>query len=454
MVIIQKFVAFWKESPIIQKIAKNFGYLFSSNIISSALSMLQGVFSVRLLGVAGFGTLGTITVFATTINKLTSFRMGELVIKYVGHFHETDEEDKAAAVFKVALLVELSASLLAFGLICLLAPLGARYFAKDDTLTSWFVIYGLIILANIISESSTGLLQYFDRFKNMAGLNIAQSVVTLGLIILAWWQNFGLLGVLVAYLIGKVIHAVGLSIIAQAVAVEVWGRKWWQTPIRVLHPHKKELLTFGVSTNINSTLSLISRDSSVLWVSYFTNPEQVGFYKLAMALTNYIQIPMAPMPQATYPELARAAARKMWEDFRYILKQGSRLAGAYSVLVALGLVIFGRPLISFVYKPEFLPTYNGLLIMLIGIVYANGLYWARSALLSLGLVEYATKVNVLVALITIAGYFVLLPMIGYMGAAILLAIGNVLGNSLVVLKVRSRLRHEEKLKVLEQGIEA
>jgi len=76
--------------------------------------------------------------------------------------------------------------LTAFGLICLIAPLGARYLAKDPALTGLFILYGLIVVVNLISESSTGLLQIFDRFKGIAALNITQSLVTLVLIALAY----------------------------------------------------------------------------------------------------------------------------------------------------------------------------------------------------------------------------------------------------------------------------
>jgi O-antigen/teichoic acid export membrane protein len=445
LTLLQKVNDYWKENPILRKLARNFGYLFSSNMVSAGLSMVQGIFSARLLGVDGFGILGTITIFITVINKLTSFRMGELVIKYVGEFNENNDSQRAAAVFKAAALTELTASLVAFGLVCLLAPLGAQYFAKDASLAPWFIVYGLIILANIISESSTGLLQFFDRFRRMAGLNILQSVVTLALIILAWWQNTGLLGVLVAYLVGKVISAVGLTLAAQVEAARRWGIDWWKAPLRLLVPHTRKLLRFAISTNLSNSLSLISRDSGILWVSYFSTPTQAGYYKLAMALTNYIQLPIAPMPQATYPEMSRAVARRKWKDFRYLMRTGTRLAGGYSLLVALGLVLFGRPLINFVYTAEFLPTYGGLLIMLIGIVFSNSLYWSRSALLSLGLADHATRINFLVTVLSVAGLILLLPHFGFIGSAIVLSFGSLLGNSLVIMRVRSELRKQEIL---------
>jgi O-antigen/teichoic acid export membrane protein len=285
-------------------------------------------------------------------------------------------------------------------------------------------------------------------------LNILQSVVTLGLIILAWWLKAGLLGILLAYLCGKAISAVGLSIAAQVEASRRWGRGWWKAPVNLLKPHAKALVKFAVSTNLSGSLSLISRDSGILWVSFFSTPLQAGYYKLGMALANYIQIPMAPMPQATYPELARAVARKKWNDFRYLMRHGTRLAGGYSALVALGLVLLGKPIIQTLYTSAFLPTYGGLVIMLVGIVYGNTLYWSRSGLLALGLAEHATKVNLLVTLVSVAGFVSLLPRFGFIGSALVYTAGSLLGNSLVVLKVRAELRRQEKLYPLEAEVPA
>lgn len=411
--------------------------------------MVQGIFAVRLLGVIQFGVLGTITVFATTINKLTSFRMGELVIKYVGFFHENNEESKSAAVFKVSAITEVLASFLAFSLIIVLAPFGAKFFAKDPSLSKWFILYGLIILANMFIEASTGLVQYFDRFKKMAFVNVIQSIVTLILIIIAWWQKWGLLGVLVSYLIGKIIHAIGLTLLAFSVARKTWGRYWWKVRLCILKPHIRELILFGINTNINGSLSLITRDSIILWVSALSTQEQVGLLKFALALSNYIQIPMAPMPQATYPELSRASAKNNWKEFRYILKQGSRVAGLYSLTVALGLVVFGKLIIRWIYEPGFLPAYPGLLILLIGIVFSNTFYWGRSSLLSLGLAHIATRINVVVTIVTVIGYIILIPLIGHLGAAIMMSIANLLGNSFVVAKVMKKVHYLE-LNQLEQ----
>jgi O-antigen/teichoic acid export membrane protein len=74
----------------------------------------------------------------------------------------------------------------------------------------------------------------------------------------------------------------------------------------------------------------------VLGVLLFRPPEEAGYYRIALAVINLMQMPLSPLPQATYPEMARAAARKQWASLREILRKSSLLAGAYSLVLTVG----------------------------------------------------------------------------------------------------------------------
>lgn len=433
------------QSEIIRRLLKNTGYLFSATGISAALSMLQGILTARLLGVAEFGILGAIVMFTSVINKFASFRMSELVVQYVGKYTVAGDQPRAAAVFKAAALAEMLASVLAFLLIWALSPLGAVYFGKDAGLTRWFVLYGLIVLANLIAESSTGLLQTFDRFRRMAGLNVAQSLVTLAIITIAYITHGGLFEIILAYMAGKFVGALGLTFAAVQEARRRWGAGWWRAPLGLLRPQARELAHFAVSTNLSASLSLINKDSEILWVSFFRTPVEAGYYKLALTLANLVQMPVSPLPQATYPELSREVSRRNWGNVRHILRQGSWLAGGYTLAAGLGLLLLGRPLIGLLYAPEFLPAYPALLILLAGYLVANTFYWHRTALLSLGRPDFPTKLNLGLAVLKVAGILLLVPRFGYLANAALLAGSYLLGVSISALKVRSLVARQEQL---------
>lgn len=432
-------------NELVRRMVKNSGYLFGTTGISAAASMLQGILATRLLGAAGFGILGTITLFTSVINNLISFRMGELVVKFVGYHTEQADPQTAAATFKLAAFIEMLASFIAFGLIVVLAPFAAVLFTKDPQLAPLFVLYGLVLLANLIAESSTGLLQIFDRFRRLAGLGIIQSLVTLALIAITFLAGGGLAGVLGAYLVGKSIGALGISVAALLEARRRWGANWWKAPLAPLRPRLGEMGRFAISTNISASISLITKDSELLWVSWLRGPTEAGYYKLALALANMVQMPVEPLPQATYPELSRQVARSQWGSVRYILRQGSRLAGGYSLAATIFLIVFGQFLIRLLYSPEFLPAYPALLILLAGLLVANTFYWRRIALLALGRADFPARVNAVLAAFKVAGTLIFVPRYGYLASAALLSAFYWAGSMINALKIRSMIRHHQAL---------
>ena len=424
------------ENEIFRRVIKNSGYLLSTNGISAALSMLQGILTARLLGVVGYGTLGTIILFVSTINNLISFRMNELVVKYVGEYSEKNDQYQAAAFFKLAAITEMIASILAFLLILVLAPIGAKYFTKNIASSEQFIFYGLIILVNLIAESSTGLLQIFDQFRRLGAVNLAQSIVTLTLITLTYILHGSLTAVLFCYLVGKSISAISFSTSAIIEANRRWGKGWWRLSTNILMPRRKEFARFAVSTNISASISLITKDSEVLWVSFLRGPLEAGYYRLALSLANLVQMPVDPLPQATYPELSRQVAQNNLISFRNTLRMGSKLAGSYTMLASIFLVVLGQALITFLYTGKFLPAYPALVILMFGLLFANTFYWRRISLLALGKADFPAKVNLVLAAVKIALIFLLVPIYGYLASAALLSGFYITGSLIYLWKTR------------------
>ena len=479
-------------SPMIRRIIANSSYLFSATGIVAVFSLVQNILVGRVAGVTGVGVLATIILFTSIVNRLASFRMSELVIKYIGMYTEEKDHAQAAAVFKIACTAEIMASILAFVLVILLAPLAAQWLAKDPGMTGWFMLYAFIILANLIAESSTGLMQIFNRYRSIAILSVWGSLVTLvGVaLVFIYFQVLSITGwaqinvdsfpdliaffrttklsssfftgaqdtvanavqavpaILVAYILGKIVNAVGLTGMALHTASSEWGKGWWKTPISILRPQARELVNFAVSTNLSASLSLINKDAEALWISLFRSPTETGYYRTALSLINLVQLPVSPLPQATYPELSREVARRNWRGVSDILRRGSFLSGSFSLVISVILALLGQQLILLLYKdPGFLPAYPALMILLPGFLIANTFFWNRIALLAFGRPDFPTKLNLVLAIAKIGGIFLLVPRYGYLASAALLSASYLVGVSIAVWKSRSilrKLKHESE----------
>ena len=430
-------------NALIRRVLKNSAYLFSASGIAIGLNFFQNLLVANMLGPFWFGVLGAVVKFTSVINKMLSFRMNELVVKYIGEFQEQEDYARAAALFKVAAGVEFVSSALSFGAIALLAPLGAQYLAKDLATTEWFALYGLIVLGNFMFESASGLLQISDRFRNIATLQVVQSATTLTLIIGVTLGGGGLFEVILAYMMGKLVNGLGMSFMALHEARRMWGAGWWRARVGLLWSLRQEMIRFAVNTNISATINLVNKDSEELWIAFFRGPLEAGYYKQALALSNLVLLPVAPLPQATYPELSREAARKNWPNLRYVIRQGSRLALTYSAIAAAALLIFGRPFIARFYGADYLPAFPAMAVVLVGLLVANTFYWNRTTLLALGRADYPTKVNAIAAVLKVGLAFLLIPQFGYLASAALLSGYYIFSIGLNVWKTYAELAQRE-----------
>jgi O-antigen/teichoic acid export membrane protein len=416
----------WRQDHVLSRVVKNSGYLFTSNVISALISIL----TANLLGVRVFGVLGIVISTVSNVNRLLSFRMGDVVVKYMGNHLAKDEKQAAAAIIKASALTEGITSILAYVILAALAPLAARYVADDPSTLPLIMIYGLSILSSITSETATGVLQVGGHYRIQAFVNLVESLVTAAFFVYAYFSQTGLTTVLMGYLAGKMIMGLAPTVLAIYWLPKIVGEDWLKAPFSLLPP-RKEFIRFSLSTNVSGTINMVSRDSEVLWVGYFFSPLEAGYFKTALAIINLIVMPITPFISTTYPEITRAIAQFRWARVHRLLKRVTLIAAAWTGAVAVGLLLFGKPVLFqtwnvfghslHVYRSEFLPAFPVLLILMVGFGTANILFWNRPLLLALGKAEVPLRVGLVGMVVKVMLAFILLPQTGYLVEAWLLS---------------------------------
>jgi len=410
----------FKDDPLFAKVINSSGSLFSNNTIALGLSVLQGVMATRLLGPAGFGLLGVVMAFASTINSLFSFRMSELVVRYGGEYLNTDQKDKASAAIKAAVLTEGIVSLLAFIVVVVTANLAETYIAKTSGTAWMFTVFALGLLANFNIETSTGVLQITSRIKLQGTLNLTQAIFTTLIIAGAFFFNGSIIIVLIAYLVGKSIIGLGMFITAQIQLHKALGSKWWDTPFSAL-TETREMIRFAISSNISATIIKIFRESELIWVGFFLDTTAVGYYRVAYTIVHFLAIPADPLIATTFPEINRLVVEKAWGRLKDFLRKVTTLSIAYNLALGLGLVIFGHWVIRIYSGSEYLDAYPALFTLTIGLVFNYILFWNRPLLLSLGLPEYPIYVTFIVGVLKLGLSFVFVAQYGIAAAGALLS---------------------------------
>jgi len=410
---------FLSEDRVFSRVLQNTGYLFSSTTIGLLLSLVQSIFAARLLGVAAFGLIGIITTFVSNVSRLFSFRMGEFIVRYLGKELTAENRQKAGAVVKIAMMIEGATSIIAFGVLMLLAPLGAKYFAKDIQTLPLIQLYGFSILAKMFSETSIGVLQITNRFRVQAIINLAQSVITALLIFIAFLVNGSIYFVLIAYLVGKIILGVSPFVLALYYLPGQLGQGWWKTPLSVLPPFK-EIALYTLSTNLSGTVKMVASESEPLLLGYFLDQRAVGLYKLALSIVNPLMMPITPFIATTFPEMTRSIVAKSWHQLRKLLRRVTLVSAGWTGLVWLVMIVLGKWLIQLFYGSEFVPAYPVTMVLLLGFGVANIFFWNRSLFLSFGKANIPLYVLLVTALVKTGLAFWVVPRMGIMGEGYLL----------------------------------
>lgn len=417
MSLFQKIRSSLRDDPLLQRVLRNSSYLFSSSAISAVLSTIQMIFVVRLLDPDEYGlATGVIMLFATSVNQFLSFRMSEVVVRYAGEALALEKKDHAAALIKGIGFTEALTSLAAYLVLMALSPWAAAVLARDASTTPYFIAYGLFLLGNIVYETSVGTLQTFHQFGRVARANFFQSITTFVLILGAGLSGLGILGVLFAYLVGKLVAGVLVTFSALREVERNLGKEWWHVPLSLI-PDWKSIGRFMLSTNLNGTINLFARDNIPIYIAYWLSTTEVGYFKFALTLINLVKLPIEPFIWPTYAEITRTIVQRQWAVTRKLLRQVSSIAGIWTLLTGGGLILLGWWLIPFVFGAEYAPAYPAVVILLIGYGCANILNWNRPLLLALDKARYPVFVAGIVGAVELLLFFLLVPRTNYLVAS-------------------------------------
>ena len=435
-------LASWRSDPLLRRVVKHSGYLSSSNTVAAALSFVQGILVARLLGADGLGEITAVITFVTAVNNLLSFRMSEVVIRHFTPPLVAGRKDEAAAVAKGAGMAEVATSILAFLIMVLLAPWAAQTFLKDPAAATWIVFYGVIILSNILFETSRGILQSTHRFGQFASINLAQSILTFILISIAFLTTSASIPfILTAYIAGKTLA--GIAIIVMAVrALNENLPGWHKVPLRI-YPDWRGMFSFALNTNLNGTVNIFVRDNIPLYIASLTSAAGVGYFRIAMSFINLLMLPVEPFISPTYAEVTRTISEKNYSLTRQLLRRVSSLVAVWVVAAGGFIVLLGWWLIPFLYGEEYAPAYPAAVLLLVGYGVANIFSWNRPLLLALGKPTFPLVVAASVGAVELVLIFQWVPIYGYLAAAAILSaylfisVGINVWKGLVEIKKRS-----------------
>lgn len=385
------------------------------------ISTVGAIVTARILGPEGKGQLTLILLIPTL--AVTFGRLG------VGHAvnYYSSKTDRDCLVKNATILSFL------LGLVMMAVSLPAVYLMQDhffkDISLQLIVLVSFAIPLSMLFNHLMAMHQALYQIGLRNGLFLIQTISNL-LLLLHFMLVFqwGLWGALLAYM-ASLLLVVILS--CGVYANRIFGRKSFLAPTLI-----KDLLRYGIKSHVGNLLKDLSYRADILILAYFAPAASVGFYAVAITLSEIVwKIPDA-VGTVLLPKVAHIDASTA-RTFTPVVSR----AVVWSVgALALGLFILGEQMIELVFGRDFIPAFIPLLIMLPGTmslalwkIIANDMIAQGYAL------QYSFTTAIALGSMVVFD-LLLIPRFGISGAAMASTIAYVLATTAIIFLYMRRAR--------------
>jgi O-antigen/teichoic acid export membrane protein len=371
--------------------------------LTLGIGILTGILSARMLGPVGRGEYAAIIIWPMGIASFVAFGIPQAVVYYLGR-REFTRSEGGTAVAMIGLIQ--SAFCVAIGLLVVPAVL-ARYSPEVRHLGIIFVLFTPAMLLSGYPASLFQGLQDLIRFNFIRLL--APFLYATGLLGLYFTHSATLRFVIFAQVAGYVVAlALGVMLVSKTLKLHV---QWNPSTI-------PRLLSFGSRSQVTSMTYFVNQRIDQLILSLFVPARELGFYAVAVTLSMAVSV----FPQAAGIVAFSRGSNQNSADARATIGVAFRASLIWLLACCTALYLLTPFLIRFVFGPAFDGSILACRILLPGALMTGlsyVLYNAASALGRPGLSAWAEGVSVAV---TAIGLYVLVPLYGYIGAAIVSSI--------------------------------
>ncbi len=381
--------------------ARNSLFILAARLLELGASVGIAALVARHLGVAGYGRYALVVAFVMLFGQFISFGLEHIIIREVarapGRLRELLEAGMTLELGLGALVIPLT---LAASLLVGFAPgdgRGVLVFGVAFFLRAFYeVVYRSTFIACGAARYETALTLFFQTLR----LALVGAVV---------YAGGGVVAVLGAVLAAEAANA------AAAYALLRWKlaplRPSWNRPTLVyLLAQAWPIATVGILNNV-----YVQQDALLLkWL--LGDYREIGYFAAAYRLVTFFIFLSVPMLWPLLPEFSRRAGTGVAE-----LVAGARRAARLALFIVLPAGVmaawFAPELIKFIFGAPYLPAASALALLAVTMVARPLGYIADASLIAAGRQRYLAVVAGVIVATNFALDVILIPRLGFMGAA-------------------------------------
>lgn len=376
-----------------------------ARIVDAAFAALY----LRLLGRMNAGEYAFLVVLTTYLDTLVDFGLNALVAREVARGRVSGH-----AAFRSVNLLRLGLWVVGLPIVGLVyGPLRPLVNLPETAAVAGWIFY-IALLPSVLAKTATGLLWAAERLELSASVSVLSTLLRVAMGGVVLFGGFGLIGLAAASLVTNIVSATTLWAVSRRVRL----------PQTVASPEDhmptRRWLVESWPLFLNSLLQgLFFKVDSVLLLP-LAGAASAGVYAAAYKVSEGAGIFSSSFTLALFPRLSRE------RDLSQAYGLALRILLQVAFPVAAGIALLAEPIVALVGGLEYLPDSAIALAVLIAYLplsYANGL--TQYVLIAAGRQRFLTGAFVAALVFNLVGNLLLIPRLGYVGAAIVTVLSEV-----------------------------
>lgn len=379
------------------------GITFTTQISIYIISLIASIITARMLGPSGKGQIAAAMAIFSIVLQFVHLGLTQGLL-YKGARDETD--GKRAAFF--AILLSLTNGIVGTIILLLLeySGFGATRNIPEKALI--FLAAGMPFSLLIMYAGSVLLAREYIGPMNVVNLS-AEIIRLAGLFVLMAIGSFTTLNVILLWLITSILTSL-ISLLSLKFKIGF--------SFKLEIDYLKKIAVVGLRFYILDALIFLLLRSDIVLLNYLRNSYEVGIYSIAVTLADRVLLTPRIVGTILLPRVVKQA-----EGTRDFQNMVSRMTSLMMGVILLVVLIFANPVILLLYGKSFAPSFVPLMILLPGIFFLglNSILMPHFVAKAYPPISFiAPSVGLL---LNVVGNVVLIPLFGYVAAALTSSFG-------------------------------
>jgi len=376
----------------------NISFTFGAKIITLFLSLLIGIIIARTLGPSGKGLLAIIAMVGTVVLQLGNLGIGSFNAYAISN-KSVEKKDIIGNSFWLGLMIGII-----FLLIVLIFAFGSPVFFRNIP-RSYLLIYLLSLPFMFWSTFFYAILTGEQKFRKLNIFTIIAQVINLiGVISLLLIFKLNVFYIVVWYALVNIISA-----LLPMGFVFLRNGFHFNFSLKVL----KKSLNYGIKICLTGIFAFLILRVDLYMVNFFKGITQAGFYSLASSFGDIFFILPFSIVTVIFPKINAEGKSKKESIAKY-----SRISLFLVFLIAIGALLFIKPVIGLLYGQVFLPSARPIIFLLPGLIAWSVITVLSQYFFSIGYPLKFTICWFFVAVFNIILNFIYIPQYGMVAAAL------------------------------------